>query len=176
MPRKSLDLFGPQFPICGMGQGWEGGSSTDFLARSTRAAMNVMNERDLGVDCCCRSVAKWCLTLHDPMHCSMPGFSVLHNVPEFDQAHVLESVMPSNHLILCHPLLLLPRSFPASGSFPMTQFFASGGQNIGVSISTSVLPMNIQDLSPLGRTGWISLQSKGLSRVFSNFSKSISSL
>ena len=76
----------------------------------------------------------------------------------------------------CHPIIsssVVPfssrlQSFPASGSFPMSQFFASGGQSIGVSASTSVLPMNIQDWFPLGWTGWISLQSKGLSRVFSN--------
>ena len=61
-----------------------------------------------------------------------------------------------------------PQSFLASGSFPMSQFFASGGQIIGVSASASVFPMNIQDWFPLGWTGWISLQSKGLSRVFSN--------
>ena len=74
----------------------------------------------------------------------------------------------------CHPTIsfsVIPfsrlQSFPASGSFPMGQFFASGGQSIGVSTSTSVLPMNIQDWIPLGWTGWISLQSKGLSRVFS---------
>ena len=60
------------------------------------------------------------------------------------------------------------QSFPALGSFLMSQFFTSGGQNIGVSVSTSVLPMNTQDWSPLGWTGWISLQAKGLSRVFSN--------
>ena len=60
------------------------------------------------------------------------------------------------------------QSFPASGSFPMSQFFSSGGESIGVSDSTSVLPMNIQDWSRLGWTDWISLQSKGLSRVFSN--------
>ena len=60
------------------------------------------------------------------------------------------------------------QSFPASGSFKMSQLFASGGQCIGVSALASVLPMNIQDWSPLGRTDWISLQSKGLSRVFSN--------
>ena len=60
------------------------------------------------------------------------------------------------------------QSFPASGSFPVTQFFTSGGQSIGISASKSVLPMNTQDWSPLGWTGWISLQSKGLSRVFSN--------
>ena len=66
------------------------------------------------------------------------------------------------------PFSSCPQSFLASGSFQMSQFFALGGQSIGISASTSVLPMNIQDLSPLGWTGWISLQSKGLSRVFSN--------
>ena len=76
----------------------------------------------------------------------------------------------------CHPTIsssVIPfsshlQSFPASGSFQMSQFFASGGQNIGVSTTTSVLVMNTQDSSPLGWTGWISLQTKGLSRVFSN--------
>ena len=76
----------------------------------------------------------------------------------------------------CHPTIsssFIPfsshlQSFPASGSFPMSQFFTSGGQSIGVSASASVLPMNIQDWFPLGWTGLISLQSKGLSRVFSN--------
>ena len=76
----------------------------------------------------------------------------------------------------CHPTILssfvpfssCPQSFPTSGSFQMSQLFTSGGQNIGVSASTSVLPMNTQDWSPLGWTGWISLQFKGLSRVLSN--------
>ena len=76
----------------------------------------------------------------------------------------------------CHPTIsssVIPfsshlQSFPASGSFPMSPFFASGGQSIGVSASASLLPMNIQDWFPSGWTGWISLQSKGLSRVFSN--------
>ena len=76
----------------------------------------------------------------------------------------------------CHPTIsssVIPfssclQSFPASGSFPMSQFFSWGGQSIGVSASASILPMNIQDWSPLGWTDWISLQSKGLSRVFSN--------
>ena len=81
---------------------------------------------------------------------------------------LIELVMPSNHLILCHLLFLHLQSFPASGSFSASQFFLSGGQSIGVSSSVSVLPMNIQDWFPLGWTGWISLQSKGLSRVFSN--------
>ena len=66
------------------------------------------------------------------------------------------------------PLSSCPQSLPASGSFPMSQLFTSGGQSIGVPASASVLPMNTQDWSPLGWTGWISLQSKGLSRVFSN--------
>ena len=66
------------------------------------------------------------------------------------------------------PFFSCPWSLPASGSFPMSQLFAWGGQSIGVSASASVLPMNSQDWSPLGWTGWISLQSKGLSRVFSN--------
>ena len=80
-----------------------------------------------------------------------------------------ESVMPSNHHILCRPLLLPLSVFPpASSSFPKSQFFTLGGQSIGVSVSTSVLPMNIQDLFPLGLTGLVSFQSKGLSRVFSN--------
>ena len=75
----------------------------------------------------------------------------------------IESVMLSNHLILCHPFFCL-QSFPASGSFPMDWLFASGSQSIGV--SASLRPMSIQDWFPLGLTGWISLQSKGLSRVF----------
>ena len=74
----------------------------------------------------------------------------------------IESVMPSNHLALCPHLLLLPSIFPASGSFQMSQVFTSGSQSIRVSASTSVLPMNTQDWSPLGWTGWISLQSNGL--------------
>ena len=80
----------------------------------------------------------------------------------------IESVMSSSHLILCHHLLLLPSTFPVSGYFPMSQLFTSGDQRIGVSVLASVLPVNTQDWSPLGWAGWISLQSKGLSRVFSN--------
>ena len=76
----------------------------------------------------------------------------------------IESVMPSNHLILCFPLLLCLQSVPASGSFPMSQCFTSGGQRIGASSSASALPINIQDWFPWGLTGLISLQSKGLSQ------------
>ena len=80
----------------------------------------------------------------------------------------IDLVMPSNHLILCCPLSSCLQSFPASGSFQMSQLFRLGGQSIGVSPSISVLPMNTQDSSHLGWTGWISLQFNGLSRVFSN--------
>ena len=79
-----------------------------------------------------------------------------------------ESVMASNHLILCRLFSFCLWSFPALGSFPVSQLFPSGGQSIGVSASASVLPMNTQDWSPLGWTGWISLHPKGLSRVFSS--------
>ena len=78
----------------------------------------------------------------------------------------IESVMLSNHLILCNSLLL-PSIFPASGSFPMSQLFTSGGQSIGASTSATVLPVSIQHLFPLGLTDLISLKSKELSRVFS---------
>ena len=84
----------------------------------------------------------------------------------------------------CHPTISssvvpfssCPQSFPASGSFPVSQLFASGGQSIGVSASTSVLPMNTQDWSPLGWTGWISLKFKGLSSLLENHSSKASIL
>ena len=109
-----------------------------------------------------------CLTLSDPTDCSMPGFPVHHQLPEPTQTRPLSQ--------WCHPTIsssVVPfssclQSFPVSGSFQMSQFFPSGGQSIGVSVSASVLPMNNQDWFPLGWTGWISLLSKGLSRVFSN--------
>ena len=114
------------------------------------------------------SFAQLCSTLCDPMECSTPGLPVHHQLLEFY----------SNSCPLhwwCHPTIsssVVPfsscfRSCPASGSFQMSQFFTSSGQSIA-SASASVLPMNIQDWFPLGLTGWISLQSKGLSRVFSN--------
>ena len=77
----------------------------------------------------------------------------------------IELVMPSNHLILCSPFSPCPQSFPASGSYLMSQFLASGGQSIGASASASVLPVNIQGWFPLG---FISLLSKGVSRIFSS--------
>ena len=114
------------------------------------------------------SVAQLCLTLCDSMDYSTSGFAVHHQLPELAQTHVhqlSEAIQPSHSVI---PFSSCLQSFPASGSFPMSQLFTSGGQSIGVSASTSVLPMNTQDWSPLEWTGWISLQAKGLSRVFSD--------
>ena len=107
-------------------------------------------------------------TLCDPIDCSTPGFPVHHQLPELAQTHIHQDSDAIQSSLLCRPLLSCLQSFPASGSFSMSQFFTSGGQSIGVLPSASVLPVNIQDWSPLGWTGWISLQSKGFSRVFSN--------
>ena len=113
------------------------------------------------------SVAQSCLTLCDPMDCSTPGFPVHHQL-----LGAYSNSCPSSQW--CHPTNWSSavsfssslQSFPASGCFPVSQLFESGDQSIGA--STSLLPMNTQDWSPSGWTGWISLQSKGLSRVFSN--------
>ena len=106
--------------------------------------------------------------LCDSMNRSTPGLPVHPQLPELLKLMSIESVMPPNHLILCQPFSSCLQSFPASGSFPMSQFFTPGGQSTGVSASASALPVNIQAWFPLGWTGWISLQSKGLSRVSSN--------
>ena len=115
------------------------------------------------------SVTQSCPTLCDPMDCSTPGFPVHHQLLELTQTHVYQvsdAIQPS------HPLSSpSPPAFNLSqhqGLFQWSLFFTSDGQSIGVSTSASVLPMNIQERFPLGWTGWISLQSKGLSRVFSN--------
>ena len=114
------------------------------------------------------SATQSCPTLHDPMNHSTWGLSVHHQLLEFTQSHVHwvgVAIQPSPSVFLFSSC---PHSLPALGSFPMSQLFTWGGQSIGVSASTSVLPINTQDWTPLGRTGWISMQSKGLSRVFSN--------
>ena len=105
--------------------------------------------------------------LCNPIDCSTSGFPsiISWSWPKFMS---IVSVMPSNHLILCHPLSFCLLSFPASRSLPMSQFFTSGGQSIGASASASVLPMSIQGWFPLRLAGLISLLPKGLSRVFSN--------
>ena len=130
-----------------------------------------MNDKDLhanslfSVQFSC-SLMSNCLWPHELQHSRLPCPSPTPGVhpnphPSSRWCHptVSSSVIPFSPC---------PQSFPASGSFPMSQLVASGGQSIGVSASTSVLPVNTQDWSPLGWTSWISLQSKGLSRVFSN--------
>ena len=106
------------------------------------------------------------------MDCPIPGFPIHHQLLELAQTQVhhqvCDAILPSHPVIPSSSYL---QSFPASWSFPMSQFFAAGGQSIGVSASASVLPMNIQDCFPLGFTSWISLQSKGLSRVQHHSSK-----
>ena len=120
------------------------------------------------VTCC--SVTQSCLTLCDPMDCknhASLSFTIYWSLLTLIS---IKSVIPSNHLVPCHPLLLLPSIFPSifPRSFPVIRLFTSGGQSIGASTSASVLPMTIQDWFPLGLTGLISLLSQGLSRVFSN--------
>ena len=118
------------------------------------------------------SVTQSCPTLCDPMDCSTPGFPVYHQLLEPAQTHVHRV---GDAIPLSHPL-----SSPSPPAFNLSQhqslFFASGGQSIGVSASASVLPMNIQDWFPLGWTGWISLQSKGLSSLLQHHSSKASIL
>ena len=125
------------------------------------------------------SVAQSYLTLSDPTDCSMPGFPVHHQLLELTQTHVhwfSYAIRPSHPLSSPSPPVFYLFQFQG-WSFPVSQFFSSGGQSIGASASASVLPMNIQDWFPLGWIGWISLQSKGLSRIFSTPQfKSINSL
>ena len=113
------------------------------------------------------SVSQSWPTLCNPINHSTPGSLSITNSRSPPKPISIESGMPSNHFILCN-LSSCPQSFPASRSSQMSQFFLSGGQSIGVSASTSVLPMNTQGRSPSEWTDWISLNSKGLSRVFSN--------
>ena len=115
------------------------------------------------------SVAQSCPTLCNPMNHSTPDLPVHHQLLEFIQTHfhrIGDAIQPSHPL--SSPSPPAPKSLPASGSFPMSKLFTWASQSIGVSASASVLPPNIQNGLPLGWTGWIFLQSKGLSRVFSN--------
>ena len=109
------------------------------------------------------SVAQSCLTLCDPMNHSTPGLPIT-NDKSLLKLMSIKLVMPSNHLILCLPLLLLPSIFPSIRFFSKESVLCIRWPKY----SASVLPVSIQDWFPLGWTGWISLQSKGLSRVFSN--------
>ena len=114
----------------------------------------------------------------DPMEFSIPGFPVHHQLLELAQTHaywVSDAIKPS-HLLSSSSPPVFSQSFPASGSFPMSLFLASGGQSIGTSASASALTMNTQGWFPFRLTGLISLQSKGLSKVFSNTSSKTSIL
>jgi len=118
---------------------------------------------------CCYSVAKLCLTLCNPLHCSIPGSPVLHFLLEFAQTHVhwvSDAIQPSYPLLLPSPLALNFSQHQGLLRWK-SQLFTSGSQRIGASASSSVLPMNIQGWFPLGLTTLISLLSKGLSKVFS---------
>ena len=114
------------------------------------------------------SVTQSCPTLCDPMNCSTPGLPVHYHLPEFTQTHVHrvgDAIQPSHPLV---PFSSCSQSLPASESSSKSQLFKWGGQSTGVSALASFLPRNTQDWSPLGWSDWISLQSKGRSRVFSN--------
>ena len=106
----------------------------------------------LGYLCCC-SVAHSCWTLCDPMDCSTPGFPVLHCSQSLLKLMFIDSVMPSNRLILCRPLLLPSLIFPSIRVFSKSWLLVSHGHSIGASASTSVLPMNIQGWFPIELTG-----------------------
>ena len=129
-------------------------------------AKDILKSKSIILNDLVSSVTQLCPTFCNPMDCSTPGFAVHHQLPvlthscplrRWCQPTISSSVIPfSSHR----------QSFPASGSIPMSQFFPSGGQSIGVSASASVLPMHIQDWFPLGWTGWISLQSRGSQESF----------
>ena len=139
-----MQLAGRPPRVAGEGE-WAGISASSFLQFSLVALVSP--------------------TPCDPMDCSTPGLPDHHQFPnscplsQWYHPNISSSVIPFSSCF---------QSFPASGSSPRSQFFTSDGQSIGVSASTSVLPMNTQDWSTFRWTGWISLQSKGLSRVFSN--------
>ena len=107
------------------------------------------------------SAAQLCPTLRDPMDCSTPGFPVHHQLLELIQTHVHQVSDPIQPFHPVSPFSFCLQSFPALGSFLVSQFFASGSQSIEVSASASVLPMNFQGWSPLEWTGWISLPVQG---------------
>ena len=110
-------------------------------------------------------VAQSCHTLCNLMDCTPSPLTNPWSLPKFKS---IESLLPSNHLILCHPLRLPPSIFPNIRVFSNESALCISGQSIGISALSSVLPINTQNWSPLGWTGWISLLSKGLSRVFSS--------
>ena len=147
------------------GRGWESGRERKQAMKGELSGQSSSWANGASVQLS-HSVVSDSLRPHEPKHARPPCPSPTPGVHP--------NPCPSSRW--CHPTISssvvpfssCPQSFPASGSFQMSQLFTSGGQSIGVSASTSVLPMNTQDWSPLGWTGWFSSQSKGLSRVFSN--------
>ena len=123
-----------------------------------------MIDLSLSIPRCYCSVVKSCPTLWNPLDCRRQISLSFITSWSLLKPTSIELVMPSNHLILYHPFSSCPPSFPASGSFPLSKFFASGGQSTG---AFSIGPVNIQGQLPLGLTGLISLLLKGLSIVFS---------
>ena len=146
-------LLGPGFP-------WRRGNRS----LSSRTHWGLLSSASVQFS----SVAQLCPTLCDPMNHSMPGLPVHHQLPEFTQTHshrVSDAIQPSHPLLSPSP----PAPSPSQHqSFPMSQLFTWGGQSTRVSALASFLPKKSQGWSPSEWTGWISLQSKGLSRVFSN--------
>ena len=126
---------------------------------------HALGHSTLPLCCCCCSVAKLCPTLCNPMDCSTPGSSVRHCLPEFAQIHVSWAGVATQPSPSAAPSPFASIS-PSSRVFPVSCLFTPGGRSSGASASASVLPVNIQGWFPLGWTGSISLQSKGLSRVF----------
>ena len=150
----SFDLFGKLFLFF-----------TNFIPELTEFFFPFSSLSLFGI--CCYSVTKSCLTVWNPKDCSMAGFPILHHLLEFAQIHVhwvSDAIQPS------HPLSSPSPAFNISQLHGLFQWIGSSHHvpEVGASASASVLLMNIQDWFPLGLTGWISLQSKGLSRVFSS--------
>ena len=146
---------GLSLPVCKMGHRISDSQSALQWASRDKVAQS-------------RKFPKSCPTLCDPMDCSTPGFPVFHYLPVCSNSCALSWWC---YLTISSSAALFsfcPQSSPASGAFLMSRLFTSGGQSTGGSASASVCPMNIQDWFPLGLTGLISLQSKGLSRVSSN--------
>ena len=162
-----LFVYGPFGPLFLLIVDYRYGVSPHFFPPS------IMTERQCLINSCISSVqfssvTQLCLTLYDPINCSTPGISVHHQLPELTQTHVHwvgDAIQPSH--LLSSPT---PPALNLSQHQGLFKWLSSShhGQSIGVPASTSVLPMNTQDWSPLGWTVWISLQSKGLSGVFSN--------
>ena len=130
------------------------------LLRRNRHCQNVF----IIVLHCFISFAQSCPTLLTPWIAGRQASLSISNSRSLPKLMSIKSLIPSSHLILCHPLLLLLSIFPSIGVFSNDQHFEWGDQNIGASASVSILPMSTQDWSPLGWTGWISLQFKGLSK------------